>query len=303
MNEIITFGLPFVIFIIITFFYYRHIQKGIEIKFKDISQYECLLMGDSQIQKINDELFTPKTFNFASSGEHYYFTYEKLLKLLKIKNYKIKKIILGVSVHNFGPLYNRLINIDFIEGKNSLERYLYFIEPLREDKFSKYLLYPNKSTFIGIYGDPDWGGVRTSNRSNTDSLTIKKGIDMYFEKKQSEARFCLSQKKYLFLIDSLCKINNIDLYILSTPYLYKFKSKIKKEYFEFYYETINKLKNVIFIDFLSDNPPENWMSNGNHLNEKGSSYYSNKINKIIIDKYSHSVKHISFGNIPKQTKK
>ena len=49
----------------------------VELELKKISEYESVIMGDSQMQRIKPNLFDVKTYNFASSGEHYYITYRK----------------------------------------------------------------------------------------------------------------------------------------------------------------------------------------------------------------------------------
>jgi len=79
-------------------------------------------MGDSQIQRLHGDAISSGAKNLASSGEHYYFTYQKLQTLVQNKNHSIDTLMLGVSIHNFAPVYNRLFSLDFSEGEKSLKK-------------------------------------------------------------------------------------------------------------------------------------------------------------------------------------
>jgi len=279
--KILIFSLPALIFVISTSTFYLFTKLKIDSKFKEISEYECLLMGDSQMQRLNGELIAKRTKNLASSGEHYYFTYNKLRKLVENKNHKINKVILGVSIHNFAPVYNRLFNIDFPEGKGSFERYLYFIPLFDNSKFTNHLSQLPIFNFIsGVYFTPDWGGFYESNNSNPTTEIINRSFNMHFSIIKNEKKFSNYQRIYLYKIDSLCTVNNIDLTLISTPYHIKYKEQIKPEYYSFLYETLSKLKNRNYIGFLYDKTDPNFMSDAIHLNKIGAKYYS----KIIIKK-------------------
>ena len=92
--RILVFCIPLLGFVVISLVYYKFVKTQNETKIKDISKFESILMGDSQIQRINTDYFTVKSHNFASKSEHYYFTYQKLLQLLNSKH-SIKRVIFG----------------------------------------------------------------------------------------------------------------------------------------------------------------------------------------------------------------
>lgn len=244
-------------------------------------------MGDSQIQRLNGELISKKSKNIASSGEHYYFTYQKLLSLVENKNHKIDKIILGVSIHNFAPVYNRLLNIDFPEGKSSLKRYFYFIPLIDNSNFITSFDGLYKPVFSGIYSTPDWGGFKESNNSNPNIETINKTFNIHFSIKRDEEKFSYSQRTYLYKIDSLCTYNNIDLILVSTPYHSRYKEKINAEYFEFFSESLGKLNYRTYLNYMVDEIDSSFMSDANHLNKLGAEKYS-KIIKKEIDARTHN---------------
>ncbi len=80
--KIILFTSPLFVFILFSLLYFLFKFQKIDAKMKKIAEeYECVLMGDSQIQRLKADLFTPKTINLASSGEPYFFTYNKIKKL------------------------------------------------------------------------------------------------------------------------------------------------------------------------------------------------------------------------------
>ena len=277
----ITFCIPAIIFFISTLIFYHISKSQIDSKLTGFSKYQVLLMGDSQIQRINGELISNKSKNIASSAEHYYFTYQKLLLILENKNHKIEKIILGVSIHNFGPVYNRLLNINLSEGKNSLERYIYFIRLFDDSNFITSFDVDYKSVFSGIYSTPDWGGFSESTKSNPNVKTINKTFNMHFSIKRDEGEFCSAQRTYLYKIDSICTDNNIDLILVSTPYHSIYKEKIDAKYFDFFSETLRKLNHRTYLNFIVDKIDPSFMSDANHLNKLGAEKYSEIIKKEI----------------------
>jgi len=122
--RILKFSIPALLFLLITFTYYRHSKTKVESKLTAFSGHPVLLMGDSQIQRLHGDSISQGAKNLASSGEHYYFTYQKLHTLTQNKNHRIDTLKIGLSIHNFAPVYNRLFSLDFPEGERSLKKYL-----------------------------------------------------------------------------------------------------------------------------------------------------------------------------------
>ncbi len=279
--NIVIFSIPTLLFFISALIFYSISKTKTVSKQNEFSECQYLLIGDSQIQRLRVESISKKTENIASSGEHYYFTYQKLLKLVHNKNHKIDKLILGVSIHNFAPVYNRLFNIDFPEGKKSLERYLYFIQLFDDSNFLTDFEHLLKPLIIGIFSTPDWGGFYESTNSNPNIEIINNAFNMHFSIKQNEEKFSYSQRTYLYKIDSLCTDNNIDLILVSTPYHFRYKEKIDTEYFDFFSETIRKLNHRYHLNFIDDKIDPSFMSDANHLNKLGAINYSEIISKEI----------------------
>ncbi|MDB4171358.1 hypothetical protein N9750_04530 [Polaribacter sp.] len=277
--RILKFSIPALLFLLITFTYYRHSKTKVESKLTAFSEHPVLLMGDSQIQRLHGDSISQGAKNLASSGEHYYFTYQKLHTLTQNKNHRIDTLILGVSIHNFAPVYNRLFSLDFPEGEKSLKKYLYFIRMFDDSGFITTFDKVLKPAISGIYTAPDFGGFYESTNSNPNEEIINKAFNMHFSIKQEEAKFSHSQRDYLYKIDRLCTENNIDLILVSTPYHFDYKEKIDRKYFDFFLESLKKLKHRRHLNFIEEDIADRFMSDANHLNKLGAKKYSGIIGK------------------------
>lgn len=280
LYKTIAFLSPAILLGVLVFAYYFYQKTKVDSELERISSYECILLGDSQIQRINPKYFSQKTYNLASSGEHYYFTYQKLNTLISFNNHQINTVILGVSIHNFAPIYNRLFDLKHSEGQSSLREYLYFIRPGDFSFLGKKEL-TIKSLVKGLLLKPNWGGLKESTNINPDSSIIKETIKMHYSISDKEDKFSFNQLKYLHLIDSLCQAHHIDLYLVSTPYHPYYQASIPSGYSEHFEELIKKTKPTKYIDYRKDKEITPFMSDGNHLNTKGAALYSKKINDEI----------------------
>ena len=272
--KIVIFSIPALLFVLITFTYYHVKKSKTDSKLTALSEHPVLLMGDSQIQRLRGDYISQGAKNLASSGEHYYFTYQKLQTLVQNKNHRIDTLILGVSIHNFAPIYNRLFNLNFPEGEKSLKRYLYFIRMFDDSGFLTTFDKLLKPAILGIYTAPDFGGFYESTNSNPSEEIINKAFNMHFSITQDEAKFSNSQRDYLYKIDRLCSENNIDLILVSTPYYFSYKEKIDRKYFNFFSESLKKLKHRRHLNFIEVNIAPIFMSDANHLNKLGAKKYS-----------------------------
>lgn len=273
-----------VLSLLFTLLYYISYKKKVKSDLKEISNFEYLIMGDSQLQRLKPDLFDERTYNFASSGEHFYFTHQKLKELVSIKDNKIKKVVMGISLSSYGPAYNRLFELDFSEGRRSLEKYLYFID-LTDGEFLKVedLLKKNvfKSLLEGIYNKPDWGGLFVSHEKNPDPTVINKILNIHFGVKKNENVISSEQVKYLNKIQELCSTNNIDLYLVSGPLDPLYKQKTNKLYYCILKNSISSLNDIQYLNFLNDDISPYLLSDAVHLNSAGADIYTRKINDSI----------------------
>lgn len=268
----------------VTLLYYFKQKNNVKSTLKEISRYECLIMGDSQLQRLKPELFDYKTYNFASSGEHFYFTYEKLKGLLAMKDNKIKEVIIGISFFNYGPAYSRLFDFDFSEGRSSLKRYLYFIdiedgEFLKAEDLIKIDVF--RSFIEGIYKKPDWGGEFVSYEKEPDSTIINTIFNLHYGVKKGENIISAEQITYLNKIQELCSKNNINLNLVSGPLDSSYKAKTNELYYCILNNTISNLRGTKYLNFLDENINPLLLSDAVHLNSDGADMYSKRINDSI----------------------
>jgi len=277
ISKILIFFIPLILSILLWFIYYLHTYSKVNTKINTISGYEVLIMGDSQMQRINADYFNPQAYNFASSGEHFYFTYQKINKIIGLKKCNVKNIILGVSAHSFSPSYTRLFDFSSPEGQKSIKRYSYFID---WNEFLRNKGIPDIAMARNImFGKPDWGGYYLSNNANPDTVMIRKTLEAHYAGR--DKNYCSSQVKYLNEIVSLCNRNNINLFLVSTPYHPYYLRNVDDSYFRILKNTVSEYKGVSYINYLGKEINTGWMSDGNHLNEIGSQVYSKMINDTI----------------------
>ena len=271
--RILIFLAPILLSLFFTLIYFYNYKLKVVSEFENISSYECLIMGDSQMQRINPKLFGLNTYNFSSSGEHFFFTYEKIRRLIRSGDHKINHIILGVSPVSFAPVYNRMFSTKYIEGRMSLTRYLYFIG-LDNNEFFQGVDILSKSMIKGIYRKPDWGGLTESNKKNPDSKIIDMLFKQHFNIVLSENQYSSVQIKYLSKIDSICNVNDISLVLVSLPNHPLYLKKIDDLYYNILNHSVNSMSNVKYINYLDYEINPELMSDANHLNSKGGDIFS-----------------------------
>ena len=277
LRDIALFTLPLLAAAALWFIWYLIVGTVVGSRMEKIAQNEVLIMGDSQMQRINPEYFTSPAYNFASSAEHYYFTYHKLRIITSFSDNKVKSVILGLSAHTFCPVYSRLFDIEYPEGKKSLERYFYFIEG---DKFiddSDYLDLGNLKRVV--LSRPYWGGLFSSENSNPGTEVIDKAYEMHYGGDDTDNGS--NQIRYLAEIVSLCRENGIELYLVSTPYHPDYQRRVDEKYFHILSETLRTLGDVNYINYMDTSINTDLMSDGNHLNTTGAAIYSRLLNEAV----------------------
>jgi hypothetical protein len=123
------------------------------------------------------------------------------------------------------------------------------------------------------------GGYFKSKGENPNNKIINRIYNVHYPLEMGN-NVAYSQMKYLECIIKLCKENNIELMLVSTPVHSNYKDKVNEIYFNVLSKVI-KQSNCAYVNFLDENTPVNYLSDANHLNVKGAIVYSKKINDII----------------------
>ena len=249
---------------------------------------KSMFIGDSHIQNgINDELITDG-INFSQNGESYYFSYQKLKKIIAL-NKQVKTIYLGFSYHNLSSYYD-----DYVFGKYNNEissRYFFILPASEKEKFIKCNLSDEMLYFKKIFEKGTVNVLRKKNKysflgyyqngfHNVESQksSMDKRIQLQFFNETKIANFSEVNIIYLNKIIALCKENNKDLIVLNTPLDAYYKNNIPRQYIDRYNQIIETQK-LRVIDFHNLKFQKNdFIKDGDHLSVKGSLLISNFLN-------------------------
>lgn len=285
INSIVFCLFPLLVIFLAIGVIYNHYYvtlKELSDSYQHIAQNELIIAGDSQAQRINGSLINSNHANIGSSGEHYFFTYRKLQKLLSNSDNQVKQVLLGTSIHNFAPVYSKLINAQLPEGKKSVKLHLYFLT-INDLVFlsGSYKNIPFSTIKEALNKDVKTDGFYESTNSNPSDSVINRIFNSHYASSTSSAEFAKYQKEYLLKIDSLCHDKNVELYLVSTPYHIKYKRQIDSAYISYFEQAVNETSWSHHINFLADTTEPSLLSDANHLNKDGSEIYSKQIKELI----------------------
>ncbi len=139
------------------------------------------------------------------------------------------------------------------------------------DRYSDYQDY----VFIGKY----YPGIK---RVLNDTL-IKETILWHFYTdstgKEVES-FSTLQSEYLEKIIVLCKEKNINLVLLNTPLQEHYYKLVPEKFISAYYSYMKELEdkyNIVLYDYPQQKYPDEYFGDGNHLNRKGASVFTQQV--------------------------
>jgi len=275
--------LLFLCFILVVFMsVYGYHKIKLNDKFETIAiNYSYLIMGDSQTQRLSEDMFEKQTFNFSNTAEHYCFTYYKLKQLFYQEKCNTELILLGVSVHNFSPIYHKLLDLDKAEGLSNLKNFLYYLNIFDNEVFSFYDMISRQQFYQGVLKGPLKNRVIRSSKKEPKKEDILKVIEMHFSKDGLDNPVD-NQVYFLRKIVDLCKENKVDVFFISTPVHHQYKQNIPQKEFERFYKIVQKF-DVHQINYLESEVPDSLMSDGNHLNIQGANYYGRLIAQEILE--------------------
>ncbi|PRY84073.1 hypothetical protein [Mongoliibacter ruber] len=240
------------------------------------SSKEIVLLGDSQIQRIDPDLFDIPTWNLGNYGEHYYFTQIKIERLLERDDKKFKALLLSIAPHNFSPVFIKLFDISTVEGKNNIRRYFYF--GLNEEFFKPSdLLLPRVARYI-YFGKPEVGGFYSPDvLEEPDEGIITESLGNHYDE---SGRLAFEQLDYINRIVKICEENDISLGFLTTPYHPEYTKRVEQQYFELFEEVLKSYSHIPHANFTDYDDPS-YFEDGNHLNKKGAAVISPLINEWV----------------------
>ena len=285
INKILLFIALFALFNILYLQYLKNFNEGfkktLEISNMKDSTYDCIILGNSVVYDgIDAEYLTEKgvsSYNFALGGENLKSSYIQIEQYIK-NNRKPRLVLLGLSPST--PYYK---NVDTILHPivaycyNQLDKYYFRSMPVIKFQwlaveFFKIMISKAHRDAVVINGQ-----LKTQKTIPDDTHYSK-------DLKQNISIKDFLGAKYLFKIDSLCKTNGIELYVLGMPGYRITQNEAPIGIHLLNYKDNN---NLVFInlnnkEFCSKtfDPNKDWLGNS-HLNEYG----AKKLTKYLYKEY------------------
>jgi len=287
--KILTFSITF-LFIIITIILLFKIITDRSTSYNNLLQdeFSVLILGDSQTEADLNDTIINNSINLSNSGDHIYFFYVKLKKLLNT-GYSPKNLILGFSPHN---LYSKdfyeesrmktkikkyffmmdlndfqdIVNHNFTGGYQGLISTIFY-SPRRNNFWSS-----SEITNVGI------GGYRKLTIGNNELLNRDVADSKTYEATEPDK----ISLKYFNKIIELCEQYKIRLIILNTPIHKSLQIKQLQQKGGYNNFIKNLDENIIIWDFFNFELDDRYFYDENHLNEDGASIFSAFINAKLI---------------------
>ncbi len=242
-----------------------------------------IVLGHSHPEEAFNDSIIQKTKNFARGGEHYFYTYLKVKRIIE-SNPQIKAVFLELTNNQISTdmtkwivdTQKNLVNIPKFAPVMTYEDHSFLIkqDPLGYFK-SQEMVIKNNLNFLlyrkkNILAQRDWGGFYANPRQKVDSI-IKSSIK---QKKPNSMKIAVNTTNLLFVdkIASICNNKAVKLYLMRSPQHPKYP----------FFGNEKQLQKIIkaryskldFLDFNSFYLSDDEFSDLEHLNYKGAKKFS-----------------------------
>jgi hypothetical protein len=261
------------------------------------STTETLVLGHSQAEcALNDSLID-KAKNLAQGGEAYFYTYQKLRKLLP-ENPQVKTVYLSFSnnqiekkmdewtyddqhLSNYFPKYSGQMDAEDYQLLMQHNPKKVIAGELKALKNNLTFILKNKRSYLD---NNNWGGYLYLKRNKIDSLL--KGNYNAFIKKETSSEISQINLNYLKKIVSLCNQSKAKLVFFRTP----IHQKLFESYDEKTFQSIRtkQFNSIPFLDFHDFKLENDEYGDFNHLNFTGAKKFSEHFNAMLQQDVSQS---------------
>jgi hypothetical protein len=246
-----------------------------------------LVIGHSHSEcSVNDSILK-NSINLSSSGESYFYNYQKLKKVIGDNN-QINTIFIEFTNNQVDSMMD-----DWIWNFEKMSHYLHLYTPYMDSEDFELLLKNNPTDLLASYsiatrkhfyrilsGDYDLidevGGYNEEKGSKVDKLIADNEYNSRISKNHSLSKANLS---YLRKMVDLCKKNNIKIFFIRSPQhpLYPDLSN------ESIYQNVLKtqFKDIELFDFNAMNLPNSHYLDLDHLNYKGAKQFTTLLSNLI----------------------
>lgn len=255
--------------------------------FKIDEKITTLVIGHSHSEcSVNDSILK-NSLNLSSSGESYFYNYQKLKRLVSDNNH-INTVFVEFTNNQVDSMMN-----DWIWNFEKMSHYLHLYSPFMDSEDLKLLLNHNPTDLLASYsiatrkhiyrifnGDYNFideiGGFNGEKLSKVNKLIANNNFKSSISKNHSLSKSNLS---YLRKMIDLCKERNIKIFLIRSPQhpLYADLSN------EIIYQNVLKtqFEDVELFDFNAMNLPNSHYLDLDHLNYKGAEEFTKIFSDLI----------------------
>ncbi len=286
---IVRIAIFFLVFSLIILIFIGIYSLQVQNQFSKNPKIKYLFLGDSHVQNGINPSQISNSVNFASSGESYFNIYQKLQFIAA--NSKVENLIIPVGMHNFSKQIDSLWILNesnFISKISDIYPIVQFSDlrtEINQLKFSSnmYIDIIDNSVYQSIYGLEYYllnrksayvGGFTAHN----GSFDVNKSISVKDSFILSSDNTSSHQIRNFKNILAFCKEQNIKITLLAMPIYHSEKNNLDSfiNSFNLHGYDFNYLNHL---NLIKDN---SLFKDPNHLNIKGSEWYSNYLNKILV---------------------
>ncbi len=262
--------------------------KQIQNQFSKKSKIKYLFLGDSHVQNGINPSVIPNSMNFASSGESYFNIYQKLQYIAA--HSEIETVVIPVGIHNFSKQIDTLWILNetnFISKISDIYPIVKFSDlksEINHLNFSNtmYVDIVDNSVYQSIYGleyfllnrKPAYVGGFTAHNG---SFEVNKSISIKESFILSSKNTSTHQLRNFNKILAFCKEQNIKITLIAIPVYQSEKNNLDSFINSFHLQGYD-FNYLNHLNLINDNT---LFKDPNHLNNKGSKYYSNYLNNIL----------------------
>lgn len=281
----------FILFILVSFIFSVHYFIKVKSNFEINKNYKYVVFGHSHAEvAFNDSLIT-NFKNLSSSGEAYFYTFQKVKKILS-QNNQINTIFVEYSNNQIDKVMN-----NWIWGNEMISVYFPRYSPFM-NKLDFQLLYrKNSKDFFSVLSKSTrvnfvkiitfdfaisnkYGGYQWIERNMVDSLS-RVSDDSLRNKVNEKQDISNINIEYLKKIVDYCIDNNVKIYLIRSPQHRNF-SYLKNE-ISFIKIKKTKFHEIEFLDFNNFPLTNDKFGDFGHLNHKGAKTFSIFFNSLIED--------------------
>jgi hypothetical protein len=246
-----------------------------------------LVIGHSHSQcSVNDSILN-NSINLSSSGESYFYNYQKLKKVIE-DNKQIKTVFVEFANNHVDSVMD-----DWTCGYDKMSYYLQFYSPFLDSEELNLLFDNNSTDLLACYsiatrkhiyrvlkGDynliDDIGSFEPAQLSKVDELIAKNDFNSSISKTHALSETNLN---YLRKMIDLCKENNIKIFLLRSPQHPLYSDLINESIYQNVLKT--RFNDVDLLDFDAMNFPNNNYLDLHHLNYIGAGKFTMLLNNLI----------------------